>query len=440
MTIKLNLERSKKKITPYGGTIILQKAITDLKIKELVNSLIAKGNSNRAKEPSDFVLPIVTMTHIGGSSLTDLDRLSEDETFKAIHGLKSIPHSTTFGSWLRKNGGAESQDIPNSSTLEKLEYINTLVACKGIKKEKLSEVTLDIDATMIETEKQESAWTYKKFKGMSSLLGFVAETGYVVGEEFRNGNISPSERNYEFMKTCINNIESSSSLKVTKFRSDSAGYQGKIIDYCIDNDIEFYIGGVMNNPVVKGISLIPGENWKPFTNEDGSKVNNHHVTSFTHTMQGNTHSFRVVVERKPISEEADTLYKVGNYLYRVIATSSTEEEVKVIQTYNKRGTCENFIKEVKCGFSLEDLPCGTVRANAVWFKIGILAYNIAIYMKRIILQDDFSCKLIKTIGYQLYNIPGQIVRHAGKTILKLSCSINRFKQISSYFQGNYLEI
>lgn len=440
MTIKLNLERSKKKITPYGGTIILQSAINSLNIKDLVNKSITKGKSNRAKKPSNFILPIITMLHTGGSCLTDLDRISEDETLKTIHGLKSIPHSTTFGNWLRKNGGVESKNIPRSSTLEKLEHINTLVACKGMKKEKLSAITLDIDATMIETEKQESAWTYKKFKGMSSMMGFIAETGYVAGEEFRNGNISPSDRNYEFMKACINNIETSSKLKVRKFRSDSAGYQGKIIDYCVDNDIQFYIGGVMNNPVVKAISLIPSDNWKPFTNKDGSKLNNHYVSSFTHTMQGNNYSFRIVVEKKPISEETATLYKVGNYSYRVIATNSTEDEVKIIQTYNKRGTCENFIKEAKYGFSLKYLPCGTVRANAVWFKIGILAYNIAIYMKRVILKEDFSHKLMKTIRYQIYNIPAQIVKHAGKSVLKLSCSVDRFNKFLRYFEGNYLKI
>jgi hypothetical protein len=440
MTIKLNLKRSKKKITPYGGTVVLKKAIDVLNIRNKVDNLILSGKSNRAKKPSCFIIPAIVMLHTGGTYLTDLDRMREDETLQLIHNITSIPHSTTMGAWCKRHGGNSGLDIPKSDTIKHLEKINSSIALQGIRAERLKEVTLDIDATMIKAEKEESNFTYKKFRGMSSLMGFISDTGYVIGEEFRNGNISPSSRNYEFMLHCINNIENSNNVKVTTFRSDSAGYQGKIIDYCIDSDIRFYIGGVMNNPVAKAISLIPSDNWKPFTNKDGSKLNNHYVSSFTHTMQENKYGFRIVVEKKPISEEPSALYKAGNYTYKLIATNSTEDEVKVIQAYNKRGTCENFIKEAKYGFSLKYLPCGTVRGNAVWFKIGMLSYNIGIYIKRNILKDKFFNKLIKTIRYQLYNIPGQIVKHSGKLTLKLFCSADRFNLFPNYLDGNYLEI
>ncbi len=381
MTIKLNLERSKKKITPYGGTVVLKQAIDKLTIRKKVDNFILAGNSNRAKKPSDFILPSIIMLHTGGTYLSDLDKMSEDETLKAIHNIDVMPHSTTVGAWCKKHGGESGLDIPKSETLNQLEKINSSILLQGIRAEKLSEVTLDIDASMIEAEKEESKFTYKKFKGMSSLMGFMAGTGYIVGEEFRNGNISPSDRNYEFMLHCISNIESSNKVKVTTFRSDSAGYQGKIIDECTNRHIKFYIGGVLNSPVVKAISLIPEKLWKPFINKQGEEVPSHDIASFRHTMQENTHSFRMVVERKLNTDKDFTSEgKAGNFIYRVIATNlnNKESEMEIICNYNKRGTCENYIKEAKYGFSLKHLPCGTVRGNAVWFKIGMLAYNIAV--------------------------------------------------------------
>ena len=44
--------------------------------------------------------------------------------------------------------------------------------------------------------------------------------------------------------------------------------------------------------------------------------------------------------------------------------------------YNQRNRAENLNKEVKSGFGLERMPCGTFKANAVFFRLGIIAYNL----------------------------------------------------------------
>ena len=48
---------------------------------------------------------------------------------------------------------------------------------------------LDVDATEIEGEKQEAAWTYHHVQGYMPLVGYV--DGVCVGHEFREGNQSP---------------------------------------------------------------------------------------------------------------------------------------------------------------------------------------------------------------------------------------------------------
>jgi len=42
---------------------------------------------------------------------------------------------------------------------------------------------------VIEAEKQEARWTYKKEKGYQPLLGFLFELGLALGDEFRDGNV-----------------------------------------------------------------------------------------------------------------------------------------------------------------------------------------------------------------------------------------------------------
>jgi hypothetical protein len=56
---------------------------------------------------------------------------------------------------------------------------------KILKKDSRSEYTLDQDATIIETEKEEAQYTYKKEKGYQPFLGFLSEFGIILDDEFR---------------------------------------------------------------------------------------------------------------------------------------------------------------------------------------------------------------------------------------------------------------
>ena len=49
----------------------------------------------------------------------------------------------------------------------------------------------------------------------------------------------------------------------------------------------------------------------------------------------------------------------------------------VVKWYDARGEySENRIKELKIGFSMERMPSSYFKANAVFFRIGCLAYNL----------------------------------------------------------------
>ncbi|MCA9422831.1 MAG: hypothetical protein KC592_17565 [Nitrospira sp.] len=47
-------------------------------------------------------------------------------------------------------------------------------------------------------------------------------------------------------------------------------------------------------------------------------------------------------------------------------------------------------KELKIGFGMERLPCGTFAANAVFFRIGVLAYNLFVLFKMLALPHGLE--------------------------------------------------
>ncbi len=91
----------------------------------------------------------------------------------------------------------------------------------------------------------------------------------------------------------------------------------------------------------------------------------------------------------------------------------------MLEWHNQRGSAENFNKELKSGFGQERMPCGQFSANAVFFRIGVIAYNLFIGFKRLSCPEALRHHTIATFRWKLIQVAGRIVRHAGRVILKL---------------------
>ena len=94
------------------------------------------------------------------------------------------------------------------------------------------------------------------------MVGHLAENGLIIGDEFREGNVSPSKRNQAFLKHCVKQMPKGKRVKA--LRSDSAGYQADIINYCEANDMEFGIGADLDKAVLGTIKAIAKEEWRPY--------------------------------------------------------------------------------------------------------------------------------------------------------------------------------
>jgi hypothetical protein len=79
---------------------------------------------------------------------------------------------------------------------------------------------------------------------------------------------------------------------------------------------------------------------------------------------------------------------------------------------------ENSIKELKCGFAIEYIPRGSFEANAAFFRIGTLAYNLSLLFKKELLCKRFARATISTIILYIYQIPAKIIRKSIGLILK----------------------
>jgi Transposase DDE domain group 1 len=59
-------------------------------------------------------------------------------------------------------------------------------------------------------------------------------------------------------------------------------------------------------------------------------------------------------------------------------------------------------------------------ANAAWWALAILAFNLNTAMKRLVLGKGWVTKRIKALRFHLIALPGRVVSHARQLIIRLS--------------------
>ncbi len=90
---------------------------------------------------------------------------------------------------------------------------------------------------------------------------------------------------------------------------------------------------------------------------------------------------------------------------------------EVMEFHQKRGNCENFIREEKYGYDLSHFPCLKMNANHAYGLLAMVAHNLLRWVALLMKPDKplFSKKLRKRFIFY----PGKIVKHARQVYLRI---------------------
>jgi hypothetical protein len=389
--LPFKLEDTNDLITANAGLALFGEFAIGLGLMQALDKSMGAPGSAAGYRASEHVLPLILMLNGGGRKLEDLRQIRQDRGLREVLQLDRLPSSDATGDFLRTSGARGG--------LAGLGKVNRRILKRGLKGDGIKGYTLDIDATGIEAQKQTAKMTYKGFKGYMPMVGHLAENALVVGDEFRHGNESPGSKNLEFIKYCRQQLPLGKRVKA--LRADSAAYQANVINYCEQNGIEFAIGADLDPAVVRAISNIGGQDWRPYQN--GA------IAETVHCMNKTDEAFRLVVIRRchqgQLFEQAPVTER-----YFAIATNRKQAAEDLVGWYNQRGQCsENRIKELKIGFGMERMPCGQFEANAMFFRIGVLAYNIFRLFVLKTLEGAWHQHQVQTLRWKLYATAGKIV-------------------------------
>lgn len=394
-------------LTAHGGLALMGEYLAALGLSALTDHELPGPGSAAGYAASAHVAPLVLMLAGGGRTLEDLRVLRHDTGLRCLVQLDDMPSSDATGDWLRRMGAKESDGLAG------LQRVNRGVFRRLLRRDERTRYTLDIDATQIVAEKHEAHYTYKGEKGYMPMTGHIAELGLVVGHEFREGNTAPAAGNLEFMQGCEANMPKG--RKITAIRADSAAYQAAIFNWCEATAKVFAIGADQDAAVKAAIAAIAESDWKPF--RDGE------IAETVHCMNKTVKAFRLIVMRRP--REQDLFEEKSPWRYHAIASNrDNEDAAATMEWYSKRGDAsENRIKDLKIGFGMEHMPCGTFAANAAFFAIGVLAYNLYLGFRCDALGSGWERAQVQTVRWRLFQTAGKIVHHGRQLFLKISAAM-----------------
>jgi hypothetical protein len=103
-----------------------------------------------------------------------------------------------------------------------------------------------------------------------------------------------------------------------------------------------------------------------------------------------------------------------------IVTNLTRPAERVSKFYNGRGTAERWIKEGKNALRWTRLSCRAFRDNAVRLQLFALAYNLANFLRSLVLPDEVARWSLSTLREKLVKIGARIVRHSRYVVFQLA--------------------
>jgi len=419
---KFRLVEGDDTLVSFGGGILLDEFIHRLGLPELIDRHVRVKERERGYRESEAVLGLAVSMITGGECLDDLFVLREESGFSSLWSHGEIPHPTTMGDFLRRF---------NLGHIRQLESVLAECFRRVYRAEpKRCSLTVDIDSTLDEVfgHQQGVRMAYTGIRALNPLMGFIRETGDWLHGRLRAGNVHTADGAVSFIGECVHKVKDLAER--IDVAMDSGFYDKSVVAECERLGVGFTITADQTAPLMRAIGAVPEEAWAPLPGKPGVWV-----SETLYKPHGWARAYRMLLRRERLPEsEQPTLLEAFRYRYHAIVSNREEAVTELVPEHLQRATAENFIRETKYGLSLDRFPCGEFHANWAYLTIGMLAYNLVSWIKRLALPGLHKKKLLKRLRYRFFNVAARVVHHGRYRILKFARGLHRLTEIREAYE------
>ena len=476
LPIKYEEENRETGFTGMAGLPLYMELAAAMKMPEMIEEHLKVRQAGQGWTDREIVMALVLLNLAGGDRVSDLAVLESDDGFGRImrkiryYGMprkkrremerrwrkqrtRSVPSESATFRYLAQfhDGEQETLRQPGVALIpESNEYLRGFrQICKG--QAKFAQLhtpqtiaTLDMDATLSETQKADALYCYKHYKAYQPLNTYWFEQGLIIHTEFRDGNVNAGYQQKRVLEESLDQLPDG--VETVRLRSDSAGYQHELMRFCEENEsrfgrIEFTISSDVTVEFKKAVAEVKQEEWKPLMRVREGKQEKAdrewaEVCFAPNKMaRGRTApTYRYLATRElmaqpPLPGMAAQLalpfqtMEMNRQHYKVfgIVTNRDLEGSELINWHNQRcGKSEEAHSVMKEDLAGGHFPSGDFGENAAWWWIMILAFNLAAIMKRQVLGEGWATKRMKAIRFHLINLPGRVISRARGLIVRVS--------------------
>lgn len=436
-------------LTAMGGVPLLVQAFRSLGLPASVNQHVQIKERQRGYDEATFVESFVILNAVGGECLEDFERLREDAGLSELigHGVPSPEAARKFlyqfhdeekiEEAKRRRAPEEIAYIPEETeALQGLGVVNRdLVGRLGQRCPEQKIATVDQDATIIESRKQEALRTYEGERGYQPMLAVWAEMNVVLADEFRDGNVGAQMEPLTVAQAAFAALPGT--VTTFYYRGDSACHENRLVNWLRDEKrangpqgfIGFAISARMSEALHAAIWKVPEEAWGAYGEPHPQEIRECAEVSFVpgeKSEHKDTQPLRYVAMR--IRRKQGELFEDGEKIRHFAILSNIREwkAARLMQWHReKAGTIEGVHDVVKNELAGGVMPCKYFGANAAWLRLAVISHNVLTALKRLALPAEMLTARPKRLRFLIFNTPGRLVHHARSLLLRLATTAAR---------------
>ncbi len=416
-------------MTPWAGVAPLIETMRQIEMTAKADKVLPLKKTSKGLTSGQMVECFVLLSTLGGECLEDMERLRRDEALPQMLGY-ALPAPETARQWLDRFHDEElmkgrtrqvSLLLGETGPLAGLGEVNRHVVRAYVQNVKVEKrVTLDMDAHLVETDKAGAHYCYEGYKAFQPIEVCWAETGLVLADEFRDGNVPASEGNRRLVDEAYQALPPGD--WEVYIRSDSAAYQQDNLDHWDSRGWKFAVSADMSPQLKEAVVSVAPQSWQ-MMEEKGGVIRERAEVAYVPSRkseQKDSRPYRYVAVR--LRRLQGELFRDGaSVRYFAVVSNIWEMEGQALLQWHrgKAGTIEHVHHILKSGLGGGVYPSGKHGANAAWLRLQVITHNLLQLLKAAALPKEYAEAEPKRLRFAVFTGLGQIVCHARRVVMKV---------------------
>ncbi len=448
-------------MSAWAGLASLSRVFRSLKLPGVVEANLSLKQRARGLSCAQYLECAILLHARGGESVLDMETLREDTALEKLLGYAAPSARATAEFLDRFHDGQRLEQaqqaaqgkcrqawlIEDSDALAGLaNVLRGSVRAIARRGSLASQATIDMDATLIESHKREAKLTYEGYRGYQPLVAVWAEKALVLADEFREGNVPANMALLPCAKRAFSNLPEG--IEHLYFRGDSACHERELLEWLADERrvdgpagfIGFAISARVDEVLRKVLHQVPDCQWKTFDKDADGTCRQWAELDHVPNQRGERKASR------PLRYIGLRLQKAQGEFFAdgacakhfAIVTNRTEAADVLLRWQRlKAGTVEHVHDEIKNGLGGGRMPSGKFGANAAWWRIACLTYNLIEALRAALPDDEHQLRTakLKRLRFGIFAIAGRVVRDRRKISLRLGASRASIQRLIDLFEA-----